>query len=209
MVEVSLRDPNSEVVALSSHLGFSTLSIKCLFVCGRQEVKRGTVCQVSEWCNEGLGRSQGLFMFWQIWDWGWLNCRRLPAPFEFSSLLLPFACLHFLSVQFHCLSFLNLVSFLLPSLNYILFFSSFPEFLLCRLFPLSTISVSYCPSYFPPFLCQSCWMFLVASCSMSLPSYALCYWCLTHTKGSSPGLDANQVSPSLFLDPWRFQIHKW
>lgn len=87
----------------SSHLGFSTLFIKCLFV---GEVKRETGCQVSEWGKEGLGPSQGLFMFWQIWDWGWLNYRGVPTPFDFFSLFWPFACLYFLPlfVSLHLVS---------------------------------------------------------------------------------------------------------
>lgn len=174
-----LRDPNSEVVAVSSHLGFSTLSIKCLFVCGRQEVKRGTGCQVSECCNEGLGQSQGLFMFWQIWDWGWLNCRGLPTPFDFSSLLLPFACLHFPSVQFHCLSFLNLLSFLLPSLDYIPFFFSHSlnfscvDFSHCPLFPSLIVPLSS-PHFYVSH--AGCFSLPAAVLLMSYPHKRLLSW---------------------------------
>ncbi len=132
----------------------------------------------------------------------------------FLSLLLPFTCLYFHSLFvispstiIVCVSLIFLVSYCLLQTTFL--FLSLPEFPLCRLFPLSSISVSYCPSFFPPSLCQSCGMFLIASYSTSLPSYALCYWCLTLTKGCSPGPDASQVSPSLLLDPWRFQIHKW
>lgn len=67
MPELILREPNSEVEAISSHLGFF-YSLYQVFIClqATQEVKRGTWCQVSEWCNEGLRLSQGLFMYWQI-----------------------------------------------------------------------------------------------------------------------------------------------
>lgn len=137
-----LRDLNSEVEAISSHLGFSPLSIKCLFVCGQQEVKRGAGCQVSECCKEGLGHSRGLFMFWQIWEWGWLNSKRLPTPFDFSSLLFPFARLHFQPLRLVSLSvFLQSSPFLTHFLNYCFsfFFShslnfSFVDFSHCLLF---------------------------------------------------------------------------
>lgn len=155
--------------AISSHLGFPTLSIKCVFVCGRQEVKGRTGCQVSECCNEGLGQSQGLFMFWQMAD----STAEDYQVFLFLSFTLVF-----------CTSSCSTPSCFLPS-SFIVFFLLSPQFLthsfssrslnLCILFPLSAVSLPYCPSFFPPSLCQSCWMFLVASCSASLPFYAQSY----------------------------------
>lgn len=126
---------------------------------------------------------------------GWLNSNRLPAPFEFFSLLLPFS-------QLHLLPFLNV--FLLPSTTFFFFYLNLDSvyFSHCPLFPAAIVCLS-----FVLFWCQSC--LDVSRCSVSLPSYALCYLCITQTKGSSSGLDANQVSPFLLLDPWRFQIHMW
>lgn len=153
-------------------------------------------------------------MFWQIWDWVWLHCRGLPTPFNFFSSVLP---LHILIFWLFCPPPPRLVSFCLSLILLVSYSVLRTAFLCSHSVNFSCVDFShclllfvpYCASFFPSFLCQSCWMFLVASCSKCLPSYALCYWCLIHTKGCSPGHDARQVSPSPRLDPWWFQIHKW
>lgn len=109
---------------------------------------------------------------------GSFNCRRLPAPSDFFSLLLPFACLHFLPLfvffQSDFIVFLSLIFSVCNSLLLTTFLFSHSMnfscvyFSHCPLFPSLIV-----PLYFPPFLCQSFWMFLVAS--MSLLSYAPCY----------------------------------
>lgn len=56
-----------------------------------------------------------------------------------------------------------------------------PFFLFLHLVSLSTIPDSYWPSFFPP-ACLSWLTFLIALCSMLLPSYAPCCWCLNPHK---------------------------
>lgn len=129
------------------------------------------------------------------------------------SLFWPFACLHFLPL----FVFLHLVSlsaflesqFLLLTSNYFPFFSHYQNF--------SCVDFSHCPLFqsligplsFPHFHVSHAGGFSLRA-APSLYTHMPCVTdVLTHTKGCSPGLDASQVSPSLLLDPWRFQIHKW
>lgn len=172
-LDVILRDWDSEVDTVSSQLGFSTLSFKCLFVCGWQEVKRG-IGRLEEW---ETWRVKGFFLCS-----GRSETEAYLTAEDCQHLLISFLCMSSFSAPFlfsfqsgFIVSFYNLLRDLLTYFKLLLPLSFFQEFLLCRLFPLSAISISYCPASSPPFLRQSCWMFLVASFYMSLPSYALYY----------------------------------
>lgn len=151
-----------------------------------------------ECCNEGLKQSQRLQCSGRS-DTGWLNGDALPAPFEFSFFFFH-SCLLFLSVfpplVIACLSQIFNFSLLLhfPTFSWICLVCTFPTVHCFHVALHHFLSL------------QSCWIFLTAICRMSLPSYGLCYLCLTQTKGLSSGLKASQVSPSFLPSPGTFRL---
>lgn len=208
MLEVILRDPNSEVGQPPPILAFSlSLSSVYLFV-GDRRWK-----EVVKWASgavRDLGRVKGFLCSGRS-ETGWLNCRRLPTPFDWFSLLLPFACLHFLPLLvFPAFSFIvclsiNPLSFTRSSSNYIPFFSrsltfSHVDFSHCPLFPSILVLLSIAR-----FLCHSRWMFLVASCSVSLSSYAVTD-VLPTQKAPLLGLMPARLAPLFWWTPGGFRF---
>lgn len=163
----------------SSHLGFSTLFIKCLFA---GEVKRDWVSSERVGQRGAWTESRAFYVL--------AHLRRRLSQLERASNFLRlfslfglFACLNSLPPSLVLLSAFLKYQFQPLSLDCFSFFPSSSEVLSCRLFPLSASPIAYWPSFFSLFSCQSCWRILIASCSMPLHSYALCYWCLnTHKR---------------------------
>lgn len=212
MLEVILRDPNSEAAAISSHLGFSTLSIKCLFVCGWQEVKRGTGCQVSECCNEGLGQSQGLFMFWQIWDW-LTQLQETANTFWFLFFVLAFcmssfsaSSCFFLSSFIVCLSLIFSVSHSLLQAIFPFFFShslNFP----CVYFSHCPLCLSLIvPLSFPHFFVSHAGCFLLPAAPCLSPLLPRVTDVLPTQKAPLLGLTPARLAPLFWWTPGGFRF---
>lgn len=177
-----------------------------LFV-GDRRWKEGLWCQVNEWCNVGLGRVKS-FLCSGSCESGWFNCRRLPTPFDFFFVSFSFwmsssACSFSFPPSFMIFDIVLFITSCYYELHY---FNSYSLNFSCVYF-------SHCPlfslflSSFPLPIFTSVFVDSPVCQLLSLSPYTLRYWCLTQTKGCSPGLDASQVSLSLLPDPWRFQIH--
>lgn len=174
-------------------------SLHQVFVCGCQQVnKKGLDVKWLSVAMRDLSKVKGFSVLADLTlaDSTAMHCQHLlNSLFSFFTLAFCFF-LFFPPLVIACLSQIFNFSLLLP----------FPTFSwICLVCTFPTVHCFHVALYHFLSL-QSCWIFLTASCRMPLPSYGLCYLCLTQTKGFSSGLKASQVSPSFLPSPGTFRL---